>query len=45
MGGECSIHGKYEKCLPNFPGKAKRKRPLGRLGADGEIILDYILRK
>jgi hypothetical protein len=26
-------------------GKAERRRPLGRLGVDGKMILEWILRK
>jgi hypothetical protein len=28
-----------------FPGKPERKRPLGRLGVDGNVILEWMLGK
>jgi len=45
MGGACSMHGSYEKCVQNFIGKPEEKRPLGRTSHRWGIVLDWILRK
>jgi hypothetical protein len=43
MSGECSTHGRDEKSLKILVGKPEGKRPLGRLGVGGKIILELIL--
>jgi len=44
MGGACSAHGRYEKCVQYLGWKTWRKEITWKiLGIDGEIILDWIL--
>jgi hypothetical protein len=45
MGGPCSTYGGYKKCIEGFVGKCEGRRPLGRSGVDGIIILGWIFKK
>jgi hypothetical protein len=45
MGGACSADGGGESMYRVFVGKPGGKRPLGRPGVDGRIILGWIFRK
>ena len=45
MGGECSTYGDRKGVYRVVVGKAEIKRPLGRPGVDGRIILRWIFRK
>jgi hypothetical protein len=38
------MHGRDEKCIQNFSQKLEKKRPDGRLGVDGIVTLELILR-
>jgi hypothetical protein len=45
MGRVCSTYGKEEGAYRVLVGKPERKRPLGRAGIDGRIILRLIFWK
>jgi len=45
MGGAYSTYGGEERRIQDFDGETCRKRPLGRPGVDGRIILRWIFRK
>jgi hypothetical protein len=44
VGGECSTYGGEERCVSVLGGKHEGKRPRGRSGIDGRIILKWIFR-
>jgi hypothetical protein len=45
MGTAGSMHGEKRNAYRVFVGKPEGKRPLGRLEADGRIILKWILER
>jgi len=45
MDGACSTHGRDAKCIQYLGRKTWREENLEDLGIDGNVILDWILRK
>jgi hypothetical protein len=45
MGGECSAYGENRSVYRVLLGKSEFRRPIGRPGVDGRIILRWIVRK
>jgi hypothetical protein len=45
MGGACSTYGREERCIKVFGGENRGRRPLGRPGVDGRIVLRSIFNK
>jgi hypothetical protein len=45
MGRACSTNGGEERCIQGLSGKPEGRRPLGRSGIGGRIILKLIWEK
>jgi len=45
LASQVATYGKDEKCLQNFLGESEWKNHSEDLGVDGNLILDWILRK
>jgi hypothetical protein len=45
MGGECSRYGERRGTYRVLVGKPEKKKPLGRLGLHGSIILKWSFKK
>jgi hypothetical protein len=45
MNGTCYSHRRKEKFAQNFGRNPKEKKPPGRPGEDGRVLLKWILRK
>jgi hypothetical protein len=42
MGGACGTYGREERCVQGLVGRTEEKRPFGRSGVNGRLILNWI---
>jgi len=45
MSGSCSTHGEIKSVYKTLVGEPGGKRPLGNLGVNGRILLEWTLEK